>query len=363
MLPAILLSLQQPDFPAQVTDILKTHCQKSNIPGATATILHHGKTIAHVAYGVRRQGDPTPLLPDDPMHLGSVSKTITGFLVALAQEENKLKLDSPAYTFFPDSKPTEETKKITLRHLFSHTSGLKDFKNGLDFKPDFSQPVTAQRRFIAEKAFETDLNTTPGQEFRYDNLNYVILGAVLEKVYNKPWEDLVTERVYKPLNLKTAGFGPTGKLVDGKPTAPYQHKLVNEKLLPVIFDNPVVMGPSATCHMSTADLAKWMQANLDGVLDHSDKLPQSFPRNKDFWQNLHTPAPNTEYGMGFVIGRESTPGIYAFGHSGSNTMSTTSTFADPKTGYVVVVSMNASPTLTVADDALVDIFKLLASLP
>jgi CubicO group peptidase (beta-lactamase class C family) len=99
-----------------------------------------------------------------------------------------------------------------------------------------------------------------GSKFDYSNLGYTIAGALLERTGGKSWEELVTERIIEPLELKSAGFGPQASL--GKVDAPLGHLIEEGKTKAMLAgpngDNPLILGPAGTMHMSVLDFAKWV---------------------------------------------------------------------------------------------------------
>jgi CubicO group peptidase (beta-lactamase class C family) len=99
-----------------------------------------------------------------------------------------------------------------------------------------------------------------GSKFDYSNLGYTIAGALLERIGGKSWEELVTERIIEPLELKSAGFGPQASL--GKVDAPLGHLIEEGKTKAMLAgpngDNPLILGPAGTMHMSVLDFAKWV---------------------------------------------------------------------------------------------------------
>jgi CubicO group peptidase (beta-lactamase class C family) len=99
----------------------------------------------------------------------------------------------------------------------------------------------------------------PLERFEYSNLNYVIVGAMIEKIEGKSWDELMFERIFQPLNLRTAGLGIQSSL--GKIDAPLPHIIVEDKIKPMLAgpcaDNPPVIGPAGIAHMSVLDFARW----------------------------------------------------------------------------------------------------------
>ena len=360
MVSLLLLLAQPADFKSQASEILTAACQEHKVPGAVALIAQKGKVLAHITYGVRKFGNETPAHKDDPFHLGSVTKSFTGYQVALAAHQNKLDLDDPLTKFFPEFESTDSSKEITVRHLLHHTSGIPDFKSGTALKPDYKAPIIDQRLTITKGVLAAETESNPGSTFRYDNVNYIILGAILESIEKTAWENQTMEGIFKPLNLEKPGFGPTGTSDEDKnPLTPFQHRHLGEVILPVVLDNPPVAGPSATAYMTANDLFKWANLHLDGALGRTQNFPQGIPTDPKFWNDLHRPGENVAYGMGWVSGRPTSEGIYGFAHSGSNTMSLCTLFVDVKTETVGIIMMNAAPELTAADNVMREMLTLL----
>ena len=151
------------------------------------------------------------------------------------------------------------------------------------------------------------LESNPGEKFAYANMNYVIAGAMLERVGGKTWEELVIERIFAPLDLRTAGFGPQASL--GKIDAPVGHGEVDGKIKAYLAgpngDNPPILGPAGTAHMSVLDFARWAGWQA-GEGRRGPKLVRPETLRK-----LHTPvismtikeaAPGTPPSGGYALG-------------------------------------------------------------
>jgi CubicO group peptidase (beta-lactamase class C family) len=143
-----------------------------------------------------------------------------------------------------------------------------------------------------------------GSKFDYSNLGYTIAGAVLERVAGKTWEELVTDRIVEPLGLKSAGFGPQASL--GKVHAPLGHVIEKGNLKAMLAgpngDNPLILGPAGTMHMSVLDFAKWVAWQAG-----EGKRPPALV-SPDAMRKLHTPVINTGLRENAPPG---TPGRYA----------------------------------------------------
>jgi CubicO group peptidase (beta-lactamase class C family) len=199
-----------------------------------------------------------------------------------------------------------------------------------------------------------------GSKFDYSNLGYTIAGAVLERIGGKTWEELVTERIIEPLGLKSAGFGPQSSL--GKVDAPLGHLVVNGKLKPMLAgpngDNPLIVGPAGTMHMSILDFAKWVAWQAG-----EGKRPPALV-SPEIVKKLHTPvietgvrdtaAPGTPKTGGYALGWGQVKMAWApepvITHTGSNQMNLAIAMFWPDKDFGFVMMTNVGTKA--ADDAM-----------
>lgn len=356
----VLLCYIPTDYQKKSEIIVAEICQQNNIPGASLVVLQQGKPVVTFSYGIRKINSPERIEISDAMHVGSITKSFTGYLVGLAELEGYLKTTDTLSKHFPKIETNTQASKITISDLLHHTSGIKKMSDRKKIDFTNSQSDTDRRLAYVESVLTNPLDNEPNKTFRYDNDNYIVLGALLESIFQKTWEELVSSKIYKPLQMNSAGFGPTGKAENGKTQSVFQHQKIGEKLLPVVYDNPPFFGPAGTCHMSMPDLAKWTQLHMDGVLGNTNQFPKEFPNSAAFWNNLHAPIPTASYGFGWVPGTKQNEN-YSFGHSGSNTFSVATTIGLPKDGLVIAIAFNSAPTLDIADNTAKKILLLFKS--
>lgn len=345
------------DFPDKVSQVLQRTCLEHKIPGAVVVVLRKHKELCSVTYGVRRQGSDQPLAVSDSMHLGSLTKSFTGFLIA----ESGISLESPVTAVLPDLKLSKfgaGVEKLKLRNLVFQDSGLIQLQPGSDAWPKTSREPVKTRLQVARHLLAADLSFEPGSRFEYNNMNYVLLGAILDHQTGRSWEDLVKSQIYKPMNWKSAGFGPTGVMIGDQPSSAFQHASLGDLRIPTTVDNPSWFGPAGTCHMSARDLASWGDLVMAGIKGESNGRAASLNKPMEFWKRLVTPPEGKPYAFGWVTGPES-HGNRQFGHSGSNTVAVATLIVDPKSQSVIVVMANAAPNLSIADSIASEIGRLL----
>jgi CubicO group peptidase (beta-lactamase class C family) len=171
---------------------------------------------------------------------------------------------------------------------------------------------TQQRRNVLERRLKEAPRTKPGTAFEYSNVGYVVAGLMAEQVTGQPWDRLMRERLFDPMGMTTAGFGPPG--TRGGLSEPWGHIEHDGKLEPSQLDNPAVLGPAATVHVALPDWAKFALLHLRGELNEAPLLePATF-------QTLHTPPDGSIYAGGWGVGYQRGARGRLLTHDGSNTL-------------------------------------------
>ena len=142
------------------------------------------------------------------------------------------------------------------------------------------------RYWLVQQWSRQPLVAKPGAKFAYANMNYVLVGAMLERLTGKTWDELITERLFKPLGLTTAGLGCQSSL--GRVDAPLGHVKVNGNIKAFLAgpngDNPPILGPAGIAHMSVLDFAAWAGWNAgEGKRGPALVRPETL-------RKLHTPV-------------------------------------------------------------------------
>jgi CubicO group peptidase (beta-lactamase class C family) len=251
----------QTSLDAMVTE----EARQAGFPALAAAVVSKGKLMAVGTGGTRRIGTSIPVTHQDRFHIGSDTKAMTSLLAAMMVESGKLQWDSTLAQVFPELAAGMDAgvSRVTLSQLLSHTSGFPSDNEDFDvlLAKTVRQPgnLNEQRYWMLQQVATKPLAREPGTGFAYSNLGYTLVGAMIERVGEKSWEELVVERVFKPLKLSSAGLGPQATL--GHIDAPLGHALVDGKLKPMLggpeADNPLVISPAGTAHMSVLDFARW----------------------------------------------------------------------------------------------------------
>lgn len=330
---------------------------KYQLPALAAAVTSKGEIVAAGAVGKRALGLDIPVTINDRFHLGSDTKAMTATIAGTLVDEGRLtwktKVGEVLGKAVPDMNP--KLAAVTLEQLLSHSSGIPtDTPEMIDIymSPTAFEKNPRDQRIDAINRWKHHAPEVPkGSPFQYANFGYLIAGAMLEQVSGQPWERLVEERIYKPLGLTTAGFGP--QATNGRYDAAIGHALGDEgraKPMPwgPAADVPPVMGPAGSAHMSVLDFARWADWNAGGARRGP---PIVKPETLAEIQRPHVrtppmphPTPGTpsqgEYGFGWGIVKFDWAKTPLLAHNGSNSMNLAKILVDPKADRAVVVVTN-----------------------
>src|SRR6187401_940437 len=219
--PAICAQVVETNTPSMLESIRAKH----KVPSLAVVVLQKGGIIDRAAVGVRKQGDPALVTTNDFWHIGSCTKSMTATLAARLIAEGKLKWTTTIAEVFPDlkGKMNPQYEAVTIEQLVMHRGGVCKNPPAAAWKRAWEErgtPTEQRREFIAAVLGEAP-EAAPGTKTIYSNQGYAVAGAMLETVTGVPYEKLITEKLFVPLKMTTAGFGVPGET--GKTTQPWGH--------------------------------------------------------------------------------------------------------------------------------------------
>ncbi|MDQ3688601.1 MAG: beta-lactamase family protein [Chloroflexota bacterium] len=281
--------------PAPIPDVVRSRADDGQfaaaISAARAAAGAYGVTFAAVREGEllwsgadgRQRDARTSLAADDPLVIGSVTKTFVAATVLQLVDEGRLELDDALRDHLPGMSSI--STEITIRQLLDHTSGLADVFNDRTRRGLEEQPEHA---WTTAEVFET-LHAPwygPGQGWAYANTNYFLLGLVVERVTGSSLATELDERFLGPLELEHTRI-LTGAADDGGPLAPAW---------------ATIFWASGSMTASAADLARWGDALYGGDILSTRA------------RTAMTELNSNDYGMG--LQRLHLPGAVGYGHTG-----------------------------------------------
>ena len=322
-----------PERLARLDDVIQASLEAEEIPGAVLLVARRGRTIYRKAFGLRSQ-KPTveAMTVDSIFDVASLTKVMaTSTSIMILVEEGKIALNEPVSDFIPRFARRGK-EKVTLLHLLTHHSGLRP---DLDLVPKW----TGHDRAI-DLACRERLVSDPGEKFVYSDINYLLLGEVVQRVSGMGLDQFAASRIFKPLGMTDTGFLPT-------PDAKY-------RLVPTILrDGEMLRGqvhdPTASRMGGVAgnagvfstvdDTAVWAQMLLNGgdyggvrVLSPLGALKMSTPQEDRSSPDWRGAGFDIETRFSTVRGDLFPTGSY--GHTG---YTGTSVWMDPYTETIVIL--------------------------
>ena len=245
---------------APLDALLRDAVEKGNAPGAVLLVGHNGAVVYRKAYG-NRALDPSkePMTPDTVFDMASLTKVlVTTTCVMRMVQLGQVKLNDPVAKYIPEFAQNGKSD-VTVRQLMTHYSGLRP---DLDLKPYWRGLDEGYARANAEK-----LVNPPGAVFVYSDINFIVLGELVQRVSGMPLNQYAQNYVFGPLGMTMTTFNPPETWIPR--IAPTEHDERTGSLLRGVVHDPTARAMGGIAGhagvFSTADdLAKFAQAMLNG---------------------------------------------------------------------------------------------------
>jgi CubicO group peptidase (beta-lactamase class C family) len=220
----------------------------------SVAVVENGQLAYAKAFGDADLAKHVAATPETRYAVGSISKQFTAAALLLAQEQGNVSIDDPVGKYFPDLTRANE---ITIRELLSHTSGYEDYAPQDYIIPAWTKPTTPEA--IMDNWAKKPLNFDPGTKWQYSNTNYVVAGAILEKVTGQKLVAFLQDHIFGPLGMAAAGewVRPGGLDADA-----YTRFALGPPR-PVAREGTGWYFAAGELSMTPSDLAKWDVAVLE----------------------------------------------------------------------------------------------------
>jgi CubicO group peptidase (beta-lactamase class C family) len=208
------------NFPA-ADDLVLRLMSMDNVPGAALALIKDGNIVLEKGYGFRDLATHAPVTTATLFNIGSISKSFTALGIAQLVDQQQVELDAPVVGYIPDLRLTDPqaVPAVTLRQLLSHTSGLPADEQ-------WPPQVPPTREGIVDEFAGMPITAQPGTRFQYCSRCIVLAAYVLERITGQSWEAYTRARIFEPLGMTTASFGPLGLEQAPDRAQPYRHDAV-----------------------------------------------------------------------------------------------------------------------------------------
>jgi D-alanyl-D-alanine carboxypeptidase len=245
--------------------VIRSYGDNKNFAGVV-WIQERENVIAKEAFGLANREQKLPHNVDERFRIASITKLFAAALVMKAVDEGKVLLDEKV-SKYDTELAKENATQITIRQLLQHTSGLPD-PAGKNVKDDevaafylTKNPKFTDAKFVIRERMKDKLAFVPGSKFNYNNGDYLVLQRVLEKIYKKPFAEILKDKILDPLTLRN-----TGMLRGGESGLPKGYELVADKIKPepnIAIEN---FGAAGAMFSTASDLATFALALTNGKL-------------------------------------------------------------------------------------------------
>ncbi len=269
----------------EVDDYIKPQMEAHRIPGIALRIVQDGKVTKTGTYGLANLELNVPVRPETVFEIGSITKQFTAAGILLLAQDGKLSVEDRISKHLKNT-PGAWTN-ITIRHLLSHTSGIKSYTGLNGF--EFTRHLTREQFIRAISAYPLEFQ--PGESWKYCNTGFNLLGFIIENVSGQNYWDFMNERVFRRLEMTATRDRRPGAIIPNRAAGYEQtnHVWINR-------DYDITDVFSAGAIVSTVeDLTKWNAAlDCEAILNASGKEQMWTP------VKLNNGKP-TKYGFGWFI--------------------------------------------------------------
>ncbi|MGA7613715.1 MAG: serine hydrolase domain-containing protein [Thermoanaerobaculia bacterium] len=318
-----------PGLREKIDDAVTKGLEKSGAPSASIAVVRNGQIVYTNAYGLAQLKPRRAATAGMRYSIGSISKQFTAASILLLAEEGKISLDDKLVRWFPELTRSNE---VTVREILSMTSGYQDFWPQDYVMPRMMHPVTPQE--ILDEWAKKPLDFEPGTQYQYSNTNYVIAGALVQKVAGMPIGEFLQQHVFGPLGMASVTDSDRAALGADQPMR--YRRFALGPLRPAPKEGPGWMFAAGELAMTAHDLALWDIA----MMDRKILSPES-------WKKMETEVRlangvGANYGLGVGVSESHGHRLISHGGEVSGFTARNSVYPDDATAVVVLTNLDAT---------------------
>jgi CubicO group peptidase (beta-lactamase class C family) len=298
---------------AQTTDIaaireyIEAAGQDWRVPGIAVAVVQDDSLVMAEGFGVSHILTGERVDANTVFAIASNSKAFTATAIGLLVQEGKLSWDDPIINFLPDFQMYDPlaTRKVTLRHMLAHKSGLGLWAGDLNW---FNASVP--REEIIRKIRYLKPVYDLGTGYAYSNLGFLTAGQVIPAVTDTSWDNFIVERFFKPLGMKRSNTSI--RFLKDMDNVATPHLLHDGELLPYVYDNVDGAGPAAGINSTARDLGQWLRLQLayghwqgrqmvDSSIIFATRRPQNLLTFSRKSLKFHHASHLISFGLGWIV--------------------------------------------------------------
>ncbi|UCE41445.1 MAG: serine hydrolase [Candidatus Aminicenantes bacterium] len=253
-------------------------------------VAEKGKVIYKKGFGLANREWNLPNEPNTKFRLGSITKQFTSMLILQLVEKGKLDLQGKLSDYLPYYRK-DTGSQVTIHHLLTHSSGIPSYTSIPNFFEEISRDPYSVEEFV-KKYCSGDFQFEPGSRFLYNNSGYFLLGAIIEEITGKTYEEVLNEKIFSPLGMENSGYDRPGPIIPNRASG-YSNAFDGYTNAPYLdMSLPYAAG---SLYSTVEDLYLWDQAL------YTEKLLSAEMRELMFTPHM------TNYGYGWGVRQKSLP--------------------------------------------------------
>jgi CubicO group peptidase (beta-lactamase class C family) len=314
------------DHAAKIQEVLALAHKYRQFNG-TALVAENGKVVYKGAFGSANMEWNIPNTPDTKFRLGSITKQFTATIILQLVEQGKIKLDAKLTDYLPDYRK-DTGDKVTIHHLLTHTSGIPSYTSQPGFFENVSRNPYKVDEFVKKYA-SGDLEFEPGSKYYYNNSGYFLLGAIIERVTGKPYEQVLKANIFDPLGMTNTGYDHHDTIISKRASG---YRKTPDSYTNAPYLDMSIPYAAGSLYSTVEDLYLWDQAL------YTDKLLSAQSKALMYKPFLE------EYGYGWVVTnasfKQNDQAVQVITHDGGINGFTTTIVRFPKEKNLIVMLDN-----------------------
>jgi CubicO group peptidase (beta-lactamase class C family) len=258
---------------AKIDEYMKSAVEVERFSGSIL-VARDGKVIVSKGYGMANVELDAPNTPNTVFRLASITKQFTATAIMMLQERGKLNVNDPFCKYLTDCPPAWQP--VTIRHLLTMTSGIQGV-TAMELGPLRGLPVPWEQWLEATK--KKPLEFTPGENFKYANTGYTLLGFIIERVSGKSYGEFLQENIFTPLGMKQTGYEDPLRIIKNRATG--YRQLPGDPVTNVPYAEMIRLYAAGGIYSTTEDLLLWDKALYTDKLLSRKSIDEMFTPYKE----------------------------------------------------------------------------------
>jgi CubicO group peptidase (beta-lactamase class C family) len=319
------------ELASRVEEYMAARIARNRFSGSIL-IARDGKVLVSRAYGMANLEHGVPNTPETKFRLGSITKQFTAMSVLILEKQGKLAVTDKVKRFLPDAPKAWD--EITIRHLLTHTSGIPNYTESLEFLKTLRVRVTLKE--LIGKFKDRPLDFKPGEKFHYSNSGYIVLGQIIENASGQNYASFLKSAILDPLQMHDTGYDNATAILRHRASG-YTRR-IGLVLTNCDYIDMSIPHAAGALYSTTLDLLKWDQALYTEKLVPRKSIEAMFTPFKD------------NYGYGWLIDSKFSLKRYEHGGGIMGFVTIIERFPEEKLLVVALSNLENSPVGEVGTD-------------